>query len=59
LRWKNWFLHIPTVAAMIALGELPATGMLADSKQSMFVGSEDLIYKLKTGYKAFYQRYLQ
>ncbi len=49
----GWFLHIPTVAAMMALGEWPTNGTLADSEQRMFVGSEDLIYKLKTGYRAF------
>lgn len=49
----GWFLHIPTVAAMMALGEWPADGTLADIEQRMFVGSEDLIYKLKTGYRAF------
>jgi hypothetical protein len=31
------------------LGEWPANGTLADIEQRMFVGSEDLIYKLKTG----------
>lgn len=49
----GWFLHIPTVAAMMALGEWPTNGTLADIEQRMFVGSEDLIYKLKTGYHAF------
>jgi len=48
----GWFLHIPTVSAMMALGEWPTNGTLADSEQRMFVGSEDLIYKLKMGYKA-------
>jgi sialate O-acetylesterase len=49
----GWFLHIPTVAAMMALGEWPANGTLRDIEQRMYVGSEDLIYKLKTGYHAF------
>jgi hypothetical protein len=49
----GWFLHIPTVSAMMALGEWPANGTLTDIEQRMYVGSEDLIYKLKMGYHAF------
>jgi hypothetical protein len=51
--YLGWMLHIPTVAAMMALDVWPKNGELTDIENRMFVGSEDLIYKLKMGYHAF------
>lgn len=51
--YLGWFLHIPTVAAMMALGGWSEGGELADIERRMIVGSEDLIYKLEVGYRGY------
>ena len=51
--YLGWMLHIPTVSAMMALGDWNTSERLEDTERRMYVGSEDLIYKLEKGYRAF------
>ncbi len=51
--WWGWMMHIPVVATMIALDSWPEDESLSDIENRMYVGSEDLIYKLKMGYHSY------
>lgn len=50
--YLGWMLHVPIVAAMMVLEDWQPE-IMEDTERRMFVGSEDLIYKLTQGYKAF------
>jgi hypothetical protein len=51
--WWGWMMHIPIVATMMAIHEWPGNGKLSDTENRMYVGSEDLLYKLKMGYHSY------
>jgi len=46
-------MHIPVVSAMMALGDWPSTTDIQETERRMYVGSEDLMYKLKMGYHSY------
>jgi len=51
--WWGWMMHIPVVSAMMALGDWPSNADFQDTERQMYVGSEDLMYKLKMGYHSY------
>jgi len=53
--WWGWMLHIPVISAMIAMDLWPDNGELAEIENLIYVGSEDLQYKLRIGYHSFSQ----
>ena len=48
--WWGWMMHMTTVSAIMALGDWPKDGKLLETGRHLYVGSEDLMYKLKLGY---------
>ncbi len=51
--WWGWMMHVPIVASMMALGDWPQNGEMSDTESRMYVGSEDLMFKLRNGYHSF------
>ncbi|HEY5509075.1 MAG TPA: Ig-like domain-containing protein, partial [Paludibacter sp.] len=51
--WWGWMMHIPVVSAMMALGDWPVNNDIQDTERRMYVGSEDLMYKLRMGYHSY------
>jgi hypothetical protein len=50
--WWGWMMHVSIVSTMMALDEWPDTD-LSEAESRMFVGSEDLIFKLRSGYHSY------
>ena len=51
--WWGWMMHQIMVSGIMALDKWPKDDAMKDQEQRMFVGSEDLIYKLHKGYHSF------
>ena len=51
--WWGWMMHQIMVSGLMALDKWPKDDAMKDQEQRMFVGSEDLIYKLHKGYHSF------
>jgi mannan endo-1,4-beta-mannosidase len=51
--WLGWMMHVTIVSGMMSLGVWPTNQEMSNQERRMFVGSQDLIYKLHEGYHGF------